>query len=146
MHPWSIHCHILQELTPYRRVLFVKLIFLQLVQKLFILHWSQGYHVFKRPPPVPLMSQINSVHALLCYYFKINFNMIFPSVPRFSRWSSSFAFPHQNTECISIVPHTACLVHFVTQIVCKFSLMWKSYISCYRYLSWRYLSHISCYR
>ena len=144
VYPWTIQCHILQELTPYNGVIFVKQIFLQLVKKLFILCGTQGYHVYKCPPPVPLMSQINSIHALPWYYFKIHFNIIFPSVPRFPGWSSSFVFPHQNTAYISIVPHTAWLTHFITQILCKFSLMWQSYISCYRYLSWRHLSHVSC--
>jgi hypothetical protein len=26
--------------------------------------------------------------------------------------SSSFAFPHQNTACISIIPHITCLAHW----------------------------------
>jgi len=33
------------------------------------------------PPPAPIVSQINPVHAYQSYYLKINVNNIFPSTP-----------------------------------------------------------------
>ena len=35
----------------------------------------------------PYSGQINPVHALPSNFFKINFNIILPSTPRFSKWS-----------------------------------------------------------
>jgi hypothetical protein len=44
----------------------------------------------KSPPPVPVLSQIIPVHILTPYFLKLNFNIIFPSTPRYSEWSLCF--------------------------------------------------------
>ena len=49
-------------------------------------------------PPVPILSHINVVHAPP-YCLKIYFNSILPHMSRFSKWSPSFGFPHQNPVC-----------------------------------------------
>jgi hypothetical protein len=41
-------------------------------------------HVHKSPTPVPILSQMNSVQALLHCSFKIRLNIILPAVPRLS--------------------------------------------------------------
>ena len=61
------------------------------------------YPIHKRS--VPTLSQINPVHAP-SNFSKIHFSSILPSMPRFSKWSPSFSFPHQNLVCTSSVPHT----------------------------------------
>ena len=53
------------------------------------------YRIHKRPPSVPVLSQINRVHS------PSHFNIILPSTPRYFKWSPSLRFPHQNPIWIS---------------------------------------------
>ena len=48
----------------------------------------------QQPATCRILSQINPVHALPSYFFKIHYNIILPSKPRPSKWSYSFTFPH----------------------------------------------------
>jgi hypothetical protein len=45
---------------------------------------SVHYCAHKRPPLVPVLSQMTLVHALSSYYVKIHFNVIFVSMSRSS--------------------------------------------------------------
>ena len=49
--------------------------------------------VYRSPPPVPILSQINPVHAPLLHYLKIHFNNILPSIPGSYKWSLSSGLP-----------------------------------------------------
>ena len=60
---------------------------------------------YKSPSPVPVLSQITSVHAP-SHFLMIHFNIILPSTPEFSKWSLSPRFPHQNPVETSSLPHT----------------------------------------
>jgi hypothetical protein len=55
-------------------------------------------------------SQINSVHALLSYFFKIHFNIILANKTRSSKWSLFLRFLHQNPVCAS--PSLECATCF----------------------------------
>ena len=65
--------------------------------------WDPKFHyrIHKRPPPVPILSQINPFHAFSSHFF----NIILPSTSTSSKWSS-LGFPHQNPVYISPLPHT----------------------------------------
>ena len=64
------------------------------------------YRTHKRPPPVPIQSHINPFHSSPFHFLKINFNTIFLSIPRCSKWPLSFRSAHQNPICTSPVFHT----------------------------------------
>ena len=66
------------------------------------------YRSHKCPPSVPILSQLNPVHAPI---LKIQLNIIRPSMPESPKWSLSFSFPHQNTVYPSALPHTRYMLH-----------------------------------
>ena len=75
--------------------------------------WSPKIHcrIHNSPPPVPVLSQINAVHAPINLW-KIYFNIILPSTPGSSKWSPFLWSPHQNPVRTSLLPlyvlHTKC--------------------------------------
>ena len=60
------------------------------------------------PPPVPVLSQINSGDAPTSHFLKIHLSIILPSTPASSKLSA-LGFPHQNPAYTSAVPHTCYL-------------------------------------
>ena len=67
---------------------------------------SEGsLRTLKTPSRVPILSQIIPLLDLPPF-FKINFNVIFPSTPRTSKWPLSFRFPYQINASILCIPHT----------------------------------------
>jgi len=62
--------------------------------------------IHKSWPFLPILNQINPVHAHASHFLKIHFNIILPSSPRSSKWSFSLRFSYQNTVGTSI--HRTC--------------------------------------
>ena len=64
------------------------------------------YRVYKISPPVLILSQISTVHALSADFFKIYFNTKFPFTPESSKWFLSTNISYQNPVYTSPPSHT----------------------------------------
>ena len=63
------------------------------------------YPTHKRPPPVSILGQPNSVHIPTSHLLVIHPN-IHPSTPRSPQWSLSLRFPHQDPIHPPLLTHT----------------------------------------
>ena len=82
---------------------------------IFLLFWNQRvyYCVYRCPPTVPILSQINPVHDL-SYFLKIHLNIILQFTPGPSMWSLSLRFPTKFLFTSVITPvRAACPTHLI---------------------------------
>ena len=81
------------------------------------------YHSHKRPPPVSILGQSNSVHIPTSHLLEIHPNIVHPSTPRSPQWSLSLRFPHQDPIHPPLLTHTRhmpshlILLDFITRTI-----------------------------
>ena len=64
------------------------------------------YRIHTCPPPVPILSHLDSVHTPTSHFLKVHLNIILPFTPGSPQCSLFLRFPHQKTIHASSLPHT----------------------------------------
>ena len=97
------------------------------------------YRTHRRPPPVPILSQLHPVPTTLSHFLKIHLNIILPFTSWSPQWSFSLRFPQQN------LVHTSPFLHSCLHSREILRLIWtqKAHYSIYKHpsmaLSWKNL-------
>ena len=115
IHPSALSCHhtpytssLTYLLTAWSRVLLEKLTGFAADQEIPRILWNKKVHhrTHKRPPPVPILSQLHPVPTTPSHFLKIHLNIILPSTSWSPQWSPSLRFPHRNLVHTSPFLHT----------------------------------------
>ena len=102
-------------LTPCSRVLLEKLTGFAANQEIPCILWNPKVHyrTHKRPPPVPILSQLHPVPTTPSHFLKIYLNIILPATSWSPQWSLSLRFPHQNLVHTSSSIRATCPTHLI---------------------------------
>ena len=95
--------------TPWSRVLLKKLTGFAANQEIPPFYGTPKLITHKRPPPVPVLSQLHPVPTTPSHFLRIRINIILPSTSRSPQWSLSLRFPHQNLVHTSVTSHKSSL-------------------------------------
>jgi hypothetical protein len=69
------------------------------------------YRIHKCPPPVPIMSRLDSDHTLTSHFLKIHLKIILPSTSASPKCLLSFTVPHQHPVHAYPLSHTRYMPH-----------------------------------
>ena len=121
------------SLTPWSRVLLEKLTGFAANQEIHRILWNPKVHhrTHKRPPPVPILSQLHQVPTTPSHCLKIHLNIILPSTSWSPQWSLSLSFPTK-TLCTPL-PSSICATCPAVKD-CKFNL--RCITAAYVYNRW----------
>ena len=103
-------------------------------QEISSISWNPNvhYHIRNSPLTVPILSQIDQVHAVLPHFLKIHLNIILPSIPGSPKWTLSFGFHHRNHLNASPFPNTR---HTHTHTHTRACIYIHIYINVYNYIN-----------
>jgi hypothetical protein len=112
------------KLTLRSRVILEKLIVPQLVKKFqHLMNPNICYCIHKSPLCLPVLSQINPVHASPSYLLKIYFSIILSSMPRSSNGFFSYVSACKFCMHLCTSPH---IVHATPiSLICIIKFRWK---------------------